>query len=196
MPPDAAHGTSLAARIATFKADLPLLGAGEIVRRHILHGGCSVIDDPHYHRLKEEVAGHFGIHPNEVLAVGSAKLGFSIKQTRRYQPFGDTSDLDLVLISPTLFDQIWDEVFRYHQEVGYWPAERDFCHYLFRGWIRPDKLPPAAQFELAKDWWDFFRKLTSSGAFGPYKISAGLYRSWKFLEAYQCVCVRECQEIL
>jgi hypothetical protein len=58
--------------------------------------------------------------------------------------------------------------------------------------MRPDKLPPAASFRRAQEWWEFFRSMTSSGAFGPYKITGALYKSWHFLESYQQKCVIDC----
>lgn len=124
--------------------------------------------------------------------VGSGKLGFSIVNSKRYRPFSDTSDIDVAIISPILFDAIWHNVYDYSFSGGYWPEEKAFKEYLFRGWIRPDKLPPSHKFALCKDWWDFFRSITSTGRYGPYKISAGLYRNWHFLETYLSVCINEC----
>jgi hypothetical protein len=69
-----------------------------------------------------------------------------------------------------------------------------FSEYFLRGWIRPDKLPPGACFGFSDEWFDFFRKLTNSRQFGDVKISAGLYRNWKFFEGYQGACVSKCKE--
>jgi hypothetical protein len=46
---------------------------------------------PRYYSLKAAVAEQFQIHPNEIIVVGSAKLGFSIAPTKRYRAFGETS---------------------------------------------------------------------------------------------------------
>ncbi len=175
-----------------FKKDLGRISIGEIVQKHITSGSCYVLEEGKYFDLKNQVATHFKIHPTEVIMVGSGKLGFSIVHEKRYRPFGDTSDLDLAIISPDLFDTIWRLVYEYRNQGGYWDGERVFKDYLFRGWIRPDKLPPSDLFEIGKNWWDFFRNLTKTNAFGPYKISAGLYRSWYFLESYQSICTNGC----
>lgn len=178
------------------KADLATLPTHSVVRKHITSGDCYILNHDDYFTLKDEVAGHFGVHPNDVFAVGSSKLGFSIARKKRYRPFTDTSDIDLAVVSSSLFDGIWEEVFNYRNEVGYWSQEEEFKHYLFRGWIRPDKLPPAHSFSTGAEWWNFFRELTSSGRYGVYKISAGLYRTNHFLESYQSICVKECQSAL
>jgi len=125
--------------------------------------------------------------------VGSGKLGFSIAHPKRYRSFAETSDLDVAIVSPNLFDRVWEEVFRTRGTFGYWPGESDFSAYLARGWIRPDKLPPARRFQIADDWWKFFDSLAATGNFGRYKIRGGLYRDWIFLKGYQNLAVVGCK---
>jgi hypothetical protein len=186
-------------RTNKFKSDLGIFDTSTIVRKHIIFGDCYILDEEMYFGLKSKVANFFKIHPSEVLIVGSAKLGFSIARNKRYQPFGDQSDIDVAIISEVLFNNIWQLVFDFWEDmentdsIVYWAKENHFKEFLFRGWIRPDKLPPASKFELSKRWWDFFRTLTNEGTYGPYKISAGLYKSWYYLEKYQSICVKECK---
>jgi len=180
-------------RIKTFRADLPHGSAAELVRKHITSGECFALSAESYFDLKNRVAATFGIHPVEVVVVGSAKLGFSLAPEKRYRPFGETSDIDVALCSSDLFDACWKDVFDYWARPEFWPGVEDFKKYLFRGWMRPDKLPPARSFERSQQWWEFFRKLTNEGTFGPYKIRGALYKSWHFLESYQQKCVRDCK---
>ncbi len=184
------------ASLNEFKQDLIIQSVSTIVRKHITFGLSYILSHEKYYELKSEVAEFFHIHPNEVLIVGSAKLGFSIAPDKKYRPFNDVSDIDVAIISSNLFDTVWDQVFNYKIEVGYWEQEDKFKDYLFRGWIRPDKLPPAKSFKLGKDWWEFFRKLTSKGNYGSYNIRGGLYKSWSFLEKYQSICVKKCKDEL
>jgi hypothetical protein len=148
-----------------------------------------------YFALKERVAQHFGIHTSEVVVVGSSKLGFSIVPDKRYRPFGETSDIDVALSSGGLFDEFWRDVFNYWARGEVWPGLTDFRKYLFRGWMRPDKLPPSNSFGRSKEWWEFFRQLAVGGDFGPYKITGALYKSWHYLETYQQKCVRDCKAV-
>jgi len=182
-------------RLTEFKRDLPRMVASRIVRRYITFGECYVLNEDQHFGLKSEIAQQFQIHPNEVVVVGSGKLGFSIAKNKRYRPFANTSDIDIAVVSSRLFDDIWKQVFDYWDKNRYWNGLDNFKRYLFEGWIRPDVLPQRS-FSLTKDWWEFFRQLTSAGSYGPYKISAGLYKSWDFLESYQSIAVKQCQQEL
>jgi hypothetical protein len=152
------------------------------------------ISDETYFSLKNEIADFLSVHPNEVIVVGSTKLGFSIVPAKRYSPFGDQSDIDVAIISQRRFDLIWTSVFEYEHEIGFWANRDKFSKYLLRGWIRPDKLPPSRKFSFGNDWFEFFRQLAASGRFGDIKVSGGLYREWNFLEKYQSICVDKCKQ--
>lgn len=186
----------ISTRLEMFKADLTSMSALQIIRKHVIYGDCAVISQNQYLSLRSEVAEKYGIHPNEVLVVGSAKLGFSIAPMKRYRHFTDTSDIDVVIVSAKLFDQIWRDVHHFWAQGGYWERSTQFKTYLFQGWIRPDKLPPARSFTLANDWWEFFNKLSASGKYSVYKIAGALYRDWYFLEAYQLLGVSACADEL
>jgi hypothetical protein len=180
-------------RRTRFKIDVQKLPASSVVDRHIIFGDSYILHKDSYFYLKEQIADHFKIHPPQVVMVGSGKLGFSIAHPKRYRSFGETSDLDIAIVAPNLFDRVWEEVFKARGNLGYWPGETVFSSYLARGWIRPDKLPPARVFEIANDWWKFFDSLAASGSFGRYKIRGGLYRDWAFLKGYQNVAVLGCK---
>lgn len=186
----------LTERIDIFKSEVRSLSTVKVIRKHIIHGGCFVLPQYSYFDLKSEVADHFEMHPNDVLVVGSAKLGFSIAPKKRYREFHDESDIDVVLVSPLLFDKVWEAVFNYWKSGSYWERHQKFKDYLFRGWIRPDLLPPSRMFSIGEDWWEFFRSVTRSGRYGDYKISGALYKSWHYLESYQTLCVDSCREEL
>lgn len=183
-------------RIHQFKADLCGKSVSRIVRRHITFGNCYVFNEDKYFELKLEISDHFNIHPSEVLLVGSGKLGFSIAPQKRYRPFGDSSDIDIAIISPYLFDKVWQDVFEYNDRNIFPPCSKDFKDYLFKGWIRPDKLPTSNSFSLKKEWFEFFRTLTQTGKYSSYKIAAGLYKNWYFLEGYQSCTVKACKQEL
>lgn len=178
--------TVLTGLVAKFKRDISELDLSVAVQKHLTYGPCCLLSSDVYFELKREIAEQFKLHPAEVLVVGSAKLGFSIVPKKRYRFFNDESDIDVALVAPQLFEQIWAEVYDYWYRRAYWDQHDTFCSYLFQGWIRPDKLPP---FDRAAKWWEYFRELTSTSRYGPYKIRAGLYKSWRFLESYQRLCV-------
>jgi hypothetical protein len=166
----------------------------QIVQKHITLGPCCVLDHATYFALKGEVAHHFAVHPQHVVMVGSGKLGFSIAPDKRYRPFSDSSDLDLAIVSPDLFDRVWKTVLTFNDGGTYWPDKQRFASYLLQGWIRPDKLPPSRVFDFAADWWEFFRALTARGSYGGVKITAGVYRDHHFFERYQSICIKQCRQ--
>ena len=179
-------------RIAAFKTDLGHLGPERVVRKYSLSTQPYALSPDVYFELQVTVADHFGIHPSEVTVVGSGQLGFSIVPRKRFRHFGDSSDIDLAIVSPPLFEKVWKLANEYWRHRLKWPEVDDFRSYLFRGWIRPDKMPPAHSFEFCSSWWEFFRSLTSSGDYGPFKIAAGLYSNWYFFEAYHVDNVTRC----
>lgn len=179
-------------RIDEFKNALTDLNPTQIIRKHLISGESAILENSSYFDLRCEVANRFSVHPNEVLVVGSSKLGFSIAPGKRYRHFCDTSDVDVVIVSASLFDKMWKTVHRFSNQGGYWERSNEFKDYLFRGWIRPDKLPPSNIFAFGRGWWEFFNSLSSDGRFSVYKITGALYKDWYFLEAYQRRAVSAC----
>ena len=163
------------------------------MQRHVTYGDCYALTADEYFALKQEVGRQFHVHPNQVVVVGSAKLGFSIAPGKRYRAFGETSDIDVAFCSSELFDAIWRDLYDYWRRGGPWLQLGDFRKYLFRGWMRSDKLPPENSSVRSQEWWEFFRKITASGRFGRYAIAGALYKDWYFLETYQSRCVEDCQ---
>lgn len=178
--------------INDFQNDLTALNSLQMVRKYVFNGASHVLSDPEYYELREEVCDHFDIEFNDVLLVGSGKLGFSIKPDRRYGEFNDDSDIDIAVVSTPLFQKVWKEAYLYKKSGAYWPKCNQFFNFLSEGWMRPDKLPSSKYFEFTGKWWNFFNHLTSTEKYGPYKIRAGLYHSWFFLQEYQKICIEEC----
>jgi len=178
--------------IDEFKEDLKNLSSINLIRKYIYTAQPELLDYAQHYQLKNEICEHFRVPFNDVIMVGSAKLGFSIKPEKRFELFSEDSDIDLAVVSTSLFEQVWQEAFLYKQSKSDWPQSEKFFRYLSQGWIRPDKLPSSQFFNFTGEWWDFFNQLTTSGKYGPYKIRAGLYHSSFFLEEYQKICIEQC----
>ena len=188
---------SVQERLDKFKVDLIELPLIQVVRKHIISGDCFILPHDLYFDLRSEVADHFGLHPNEVFVVGSAKLGFSVVPKKRFRPFRrNKSDIDIALVSSKLFDQVSEDIFIYKQETGDWPEYDEFADYFFQGRIRPDMFPRSPVFPFGKKWWDFFLRLTGSRRYGDYSISGALYKSFFFIENYQKDCVQQCKDYI
>lgn len=175
-----------------FKDFLREHNSTETFRKYILHSDCKIITSEQSYSLKNNVCNKFNVDFDNVIIVGSCKLGFSIKQTRRYEDFGDDSDIDVAIVSSSLFEKVWKAATDLKYSRADWPNKNNFFKYLSYGWIRPDKFPKNGNFEFGDEWWDFFKELTASGNHGPYKIAAGIYYTSYFLEKYQSICIEQC----
>jgi hypothetical protein len=180
-------------QIVNFKADLSNLDTLAILNKYVYANQCACLIPAQHDSLKTRISGKFGIEANNIVVVGSSKTGFSIAPEKRYAPFGDSSDIDIAIISSDLYVKVWYELFDYQRSGAHWES-KECEHYCFRGWIRPDKLPRSNTYPFSKAWWEFFQSLTSSNQYGPYDIRAGLYHSKHFFEAYQRICIDQCKQ--
>jgi hypothetical protein len=63
-----------------------------------------------YHDFRVTVANAINTNPNNVAIVGSGKFGFSMAPTKALRPFSENSDIDVVIVSPELFDTVWSDI--------------------------------------------------------------------------------------
>ena len=94
-----------------FKTDLNDLSSLQLIRKYILNGDCYILNSDQHFRLKEEICEYFKVDFNNVVLVGSGKLGFSIKAEKRFHAFGDDSDIDVAVVSADLFQKVWEEAY-------------------------------------------------------------------------------------
>lgn len=117
----------------------------------------------------------------DLRVVGSAWLGFSVADTKRFRKFDDEkSDIDVAIIDADLFQIIWEKLYLFSQQK-FWDnvQRREFEKYLFRGWIRPDKLPPG--FRVGRVWWKEVNAISKR----THKIvRVGLYQNDFFFRQY------------
>jgi hypothetical protein len=191
-------------RLARFKSDLGRIGVRDVIWKHITTGPSAKIDDEAYFTLRHRVAAQFGIHPSSVIIVGSCKLGFALKfkgegpARARYEPAGDRNDVDVAVVSRSLFDSLWDTTFELIQRKWDWSLGhgRLFSRDLFNGWISPGELPASPNIPPVREWKEFFEAQTRNRLCGYRKIEGRLYRSWERLEAYQETMVSQCWQEL
>jgi hypothetical protein len=165
--------------------------------------------------LQEYVATKLGISnaANDVLIVGSAKMGFSLDPDRYFVPFQESSDIDIVVVHEGLFDEAWrimlawdyltinrrtkieqQWLYRRHDEV--WSGWYDLpgWHFRERGGIElsfPNALKPLR--DLAFQWFSTFRSLSRykhHPEIPRHKASARLYRSRLHVAMYHAMGLR------
>ena len=140
-----------------------------------------------YHDIKVAASDALDVPVKNVAIVGSAKTGYSLTPGRNYAPFGAESDLDLVIVSESLFRELWENYLGFvNSSTGqpYGPVAKNvFRHFIsikaedvqgdqldyFSQWIgRVDKLRQTFQLHF---------KL-------PAEVNYRVYDAWKYVEQY------------
>ncbi|MFB2758367.1 hypothetical protein ACE012_02560 [Shewanella xiamenensis] len=163
-------------------------------RKHVLHGTPHVFKEREndFYEFRKKIARKFNISFHEIYITGSGKLGFSPFKSK---VFDYDSDIDVAIISPSLFENIMWGISEYQMRFRKARATvrehelemyHEFLEYVALGWVRPDKLPVSFQMGSVKsDWFDFFNTLSyGRSEVGNYKVSAGVFKSYQHLEKY------------
>lgn len=166
----------------------------DFCRRTSLHGTPFVFSgkEDDYYSFRKRIAKKFEINFHEIFITGSGKLGFS---PRKNKLFDYESDIDVAIISSTLYDKIWSYIHGYQMElrenrravsVIELAKYHKFLEYGAIGWMRPDLLPTSFRIkEIKEDWFDFFDSISyGKSEVGNYKVTAGAFKSYVHLEKY------------
>lgn len=172
----------------------------ELVDRFIMFGTPFIFNEnePLYFDLKKEVSNFFGTSINNVLVVGSAKLGFSIAPKKRFRPIQDDSDIDVAIVSDELFDTYWEKLFKFNINlVSRNETEQalydKFLAYFFRGWLRPDYFP--FRYAGKQEWFDFFKSI-SYKKYDKRKVTGAIYKNEFFFKKYHEANIRNLREVV
>lgn len=165
-----------------------------IVRKHLIHGIPFVLhgNENLYYDFREKIAKRWNVGFNEVLILGSGKLGFSYHKD---SVFSQESDIDVAIVNAELFESFYLRIrnFQYDRERGIevLTAEEEkaynrFLEYMIKGWMRPDLLPMKITGRLSKqEWFDFFKSISyRNNSLGNYKVAAGLFKNFNYMEWY------------
>ena len=172
-------------------------------RKYVIHVTPYIFKDKEneYYDFRKRISEKWNVSFHEVFITGSAKLGYSYYKSKS---FDKNSDIDVAIVSSDLFNEIMLRVedFQWMIRRGaiYLNMEQlaqyhKFLKYLAIGWIRPDKLPNELlrnDKHLRNEWFDFFKSISNGKSeVGNYKVTAGVYKSYKHLENYVFYGVRD-----
>ena len=185
-----------------------------VVHSHILGG------TPYVFRLQPElltvlrdhICDELGVAGENVIVVGSAKVGFSLNPDSFPRLFSDESDIDVVVIDTALFEKMWSIILRWHYQrryVGLQGTDRDWAGLrkkeVYWGWFEPaevrvDRLSLAEELkplvQLRTSWFNAFRSLSRYPEFATRDINGRLYRSWEHAVLYHIEGLRRIREIV
>lgn len=178
----------------------------DFARKYIIHGIPYVFEgrEDEFFEFKNRISKHFKIDYYQVYIVGSGKLGFSyLKGTE----FGYDSDIDVAIVSEELYDRYLKYVRKFQYDIERSKerlVEKDyynyikFLKYMVKGWMRPDLLPSTIEgLDIKTEWFDFFKGISyGKSEVGNYKVSAGVYKNYNFLEYYTTNGLSEYMRIL
>lgn len=154
------------------------------------------LDEPRWRRFRDNIAQNLGVLSTGIGVVGSARFGFSLKPGNNFRKFEDTSDIDLVVVSEEVFDDLWSRLLRgvYPRppaQIGGWLRDRQ--KEVYTGWLTPTAIRPDLRIygqrvkpilEISHLWFSALKRASSNIEKSHEKINARLYRSWLHAELY------------
>lgn len=180
-----------------------------VFQKHVVDGASFIFSQPPFsaddeYRLRHEIASCLGVSINDVVLVGSAKLGFSVATTdffdfdHRYsnsRDIRDKSDIDIAIINRELFDKIAEQI--YHLSGHFknqwikskWTTNQyyvqgvnlyhEYTKYFTKGWLRPDYMPN--EYLSIAPWISECHQWSKKTG---RKVSVGIYSNWTYLKHY------------
>ena len=149
-----------------------------------------------YESVRSWLSTQIDVHAKEIGLVGSARLGKSYVPNKLGAPFDSESDLDIFVISSTLFASLVDEFERWSchyksgqinpnaQQRDYWVANiKEVPNNIRRGFIDTYRVPNYAQYPKCQNinntMWKLVEKLKKTPkAPRPKRASIRCYSSW------------------
>jgi hypothetical protein len=199
--------------LAKFKERIFSEPLDKIVNSQMFGGEAYVFrEDPDAMRvLREHIGSGLKIEAEAITVVGSAKLGFSASPDTFARSFNRDSDIDVVVVSPVLFDSIWHALLEWSlphrgHKILYsdlqWRSGRMLE--IYWGWLIPDEisfdripykiLEPLRTLKAA--WFRTFRSLSRYSQFSQWEVNGRLYRTWEHATLYHVDGLRRVQSIL
>jgi hypothetical protein len=157
--------------------------------------------------LRSHLVSRLGVAAEKIVVVGSAKTGFSLAPESFPRAFNIRSDIDVVVVDPTLFDTYWAICLEwyYPRRIETLPqADYDWLkrrrsdvfwgrfepHYMrYEGLTVSEVLRPLRT--LTTKWFNAFRSLSTYGQFRGRDIKGRLYRTWEHATAYHADGLRQ-----
>jgi len=153
-------------------------------------------------RLRSHLCPVFNLKEENVVMVGSAKMGFSLDPYSFPSSFKKKGgDIDIVVVSEQLFDTFWKIILEWHyprRTQGLSGPDREWVRArrknLYWGWFHPSEIeyvglsfPTVLQplRDLRTRWFNSFRSLSVYSEFSGRDVNGRLYRTWDHALWYQ-----------
>lgn len=141
-----------------------------------------------YNEFKYYMSQKFGINPQEITIIGSARFGFSMNPQKNYKDFNENSDIDIVIVSKKLFEKLWDDLLVNFTENdnGLSYKYKDVCRNVFKRFIDTERYPEYLTTKNEK-WFQQvagYKKDLQIDYMFPEEIGYRIFRSWEDFKLY------------
>jgi hypothetical protein len=155
-------------------------------------------DQDRWDAFRDSIVKNTGAEKSGIRIVGSARFGFSLRPNLEFRKFSDTSDIDVVVVSPDLFDSFWISLLsaayprhRLAQGPGGWLLKER--RELYGGWLTPLKIrldgrilgpkaTPALEFK--EKWFNALKEAARFPTRRHEDVQGRLYRTWTHADLY------------
>lgn len=160
--------------------------------------------------LRSHICDLLPVKQDNIIVVGSGKIGFSLNPDNFFRKFSDVSDIDVIVVDERLFDQIWFALIKWHYPkrlANRHDPDRSWMHYrkdeIFWGGLKlealqyeglsfPDALKPIRN--LATQWFNTFQSFSQYPEFVRRTVTGRLYRTWEHAMFYHVEGLRQVKE--
>ncbi len=185
----------------------------EVVKGYVFGGTPYVFRDrpETFGILRKHLREHLKVADENVTIVGSARIGFSLSPDTFPRQFSHRSDIDVLVVSETLFDDVWKTMLQWNYPHRYrlmgsdWNWSKQRRDDLYWGWFRPDRirydgltLPGVLKplRDISTVWFNTFRSLAQFSEFAAREVSGRLYRSWDHAYLYHADGLGQIRQIV
>lgn len=156
---------------------------------------------PEIHKqMIKALARGLGVPSSDICVVGSARFGFSLSPFSYGRPLNKYSDIDIVVVSATLFDPSWVDLlttrrtpwFKLRSKTQTYISEHREKHHIYNGWMYPHLVAEAL--EIGTRWVVAFNALSRIPELSSVTIGGRLYRTWDHVRVYHRRGLRKIRE--
>lgn len=164
----------------------------------LFHANCGLRPKSTYGRFKTIVGSAIGTPASNVYLVGSAATRFSCSpdKTKFASEFSTVSDLDVVVVAPEIFEQIWSELLK-ASALGQSQIRIDNASNIFRRFVyRPTKDFGSTMLrDFAKSTIDMIREIQLSTGI-KNQIGFRIYRDLEGAKLYHSAGFLQCKGLV
>lgn len=184
----------------------------EVVQELVFQGRPYVFrEQPEaFDKLNQHLCAKLKFSSQNVIVVGSAKIGFSLSPDRFPRSFSDESDIDVLVVDEALFDKVWMSMLKWNYPrriSGLENIDKQWADArrsnLYWGWFVPDRirygglsfpevLKPVR--DISTSWFNAFHSLSQYSEFASREVSGRLYRSWDHARLYHVDGLRQIRD--